>query len=78
MAAPRHEHATGPALCEYFVTCQRAASGTTEHDVAGVVPICASCAELAGVQRTAYVSEQSPRCRDEAPSSAYSEDPRVS
>ena len=55
MAAPRHAQEHGPTLCEYFVTCQRIAGGTTTHAVAGLVPICAPCAAVAGVPRQADV-----------------------
>ena len=51
MAAPRHAQAHGPVLCEYYVTCQRDAGGTVLHEVAGLVPTCAPCALLAGVER---------------------------
>jgi hypothetical protein len=35
--------------CDYFVACERPAEGVVRHEVAGLVPTCARCAELAGM-----------------------------
>lgn len=52
MAGVRQADDRGPALCEYFVTCERPADGTVTHPVAGVVPVCAPCALLARLYRS--------------------------
>ena len=51
MAAPRHARERGPVLCEYFITCRRIAGGWVDHPVAGVVPTCAGCAQIADLER---------------------------
>lgn len=35
--------------CEYFVACEQQADGLVSHEVAGLVPTCSRCAELAGM-----------------------------
>ena len=35
-------------VCEYFVVCERPADGVVHHPVAGTVPTCRRCADLAG------------------------------
>lgn len=34
-------------LCEWFLKCTNVATGTTPHDVLGLVPTCDRCAEFA-------------------------------
>lgn len=45
---PALRPAGGPAVCQWFLTCTRAATGTVAHPVLGDVPACEQCTTLAG------------------------------